>query len=341
MKLRCYANHGDVNSLSMKTISLRNIFLRNSIVLLLSLTPFIQTPALSQEASCLRRTLALTLADSQGTPVSGLSATDLKPKFHVSPIRVLSLVPDDRPHRIVILIDASGSMTTRWREALAIASALAETALPTSKMALLVFKDKIEEQVGFSEGQKAIAEKLRLMRSTAKVPGEMTGGRTAIFDSLLAGLQLLGTPTSADSLYLISDGADNASHVHLEDVEQRLCSNGVRVFVSLTLGHFGERLPTEEERNGPSDMNELAKRTGGQVNVPYGEGVRKREQAERLAQTMDRFFKAMVENYRLELELPAPLKKAATWELLLSDQAAVRWRKATLAYPTQLAPCKR
>jgi hypothetical protein len=85
-------------------------------------------------------------------------------------------------------------------------------------MALIVFKDKIEEQISFSDGQSAVAEKLHQMRSTANVSGQTTGGRPAIFDSLLGGLRLLETPTSADSLYLVSDGADNASHAHLNDV---------------------------------------------------------------------------------------------------------------------------
>jgi hypothetical protein len=86
-------------------------------------------------------------------------------------------------------------MATKWREVLAPASDLAETALANTKMALLVFKDKITEQISFSEGQSAVAERLRQMRSTANASGQMTGGRTAIFDSLLAGLQLLETPT--------------------------------------------------------------------------------------------------------------------------------------------------
>lgn len=314
----------------------------NSLVSLLSLAALLQTPTLSQEASCLRRTLPLAVTDSQGVPIEGVVATDLQTRFRIGPAKILSIVPDDRPHRIVILVDASGTMATKWREVLAPASGLAETSLPNTKMALIVFKNKIEEEISFSDGQSVVAERLRQMRSTANVSRETTGGRTAIFDSLLGALRLLETPTSADSLYLVSDGADNASHVHLADVVQTLSSNGVRVFVSLTLGHFGNRSPTPEEERGPFDMNELAKKTGGQVSAPFERGVpTKREQAERLSQAMHRFYQAMAQNYRLELEVPAALEKSTTWELRFSDQGAVRWRNARLAYPIQLAACKR
>jgi hypothetical protein len=280
--------------------------------------------------------------DSQGILIKGLGATDLQASFRVGPAKILSIVPDDRPHRIVILVDASETMATKWREVLAPASDLAETSLPNTKMALIVFKNRIEEQVRFSEGQSAVAERLRQMRATANVSGQGTGGKTAIFDALLGGLQLLETPTSADSLYLISDGADNASHSHLDDVIQTLSANGVRAFASLTVGHFGNRFPTPEEERGPFDINELARKTGGLVNVPFGQGLpTKPEQAERLSQGMHRFYQTMAQNYRLELELPAELEKPTAWKLNLSDQGAARWRNATLTYPAQLAPCRR
>lgn len=314
-----------------------------SIVALLGWAALLQPPALSQEATCLRRTLPLTVADSQGVPIEGLGATDFEARFRAGPVKILSIVPDDRPHRIVILVDASATMATKWREVLAPASDLAETSLPNTRMALIVFKHKIEEQINFSDGQSAVAERLRQMRSTV-MSRQTTGGRTAIFDSLLAGLRLLETPTSADSLYLVSDGADNASHAHLDDIAQTLSNNGVRVFVSLILGHLGQRSATPEEQGGPFDMNELAKKTGGLLNTPFGQGIpTKPQQAERLSQTMHKFYQAMAQNYRLELELPTALEKPTTWELKLSDQGAMHGRNETLTltYPTQLAPCKR
>ena len=308
---------------------------------LLCVIALLQTPASSQETSCPHRTLPLTLEDSQGIPIEGLQTADLQTKFRAGPVKVVSIVPDDRPHRIVILVDASGTMATKWREVLAPASDLAETTLPNTRMALLIFKDKIEEQVSFSQGQSAVAERLRQIRSMKNASGQATGGRTALLDSLLVGLQLLETPTSADSLYLISDGADNASQAHFNDVAQRLSSSGVRLFVSLTVGHFGNRSLTPVEERGPLDMNNLVKRTGGEINTPFSRGFpTKPEEAERLSQAMNRFFRAMAQNYRVEVELPAALEKPTSWELKLSEEGSVRWKNSRLNYPTELTPCK-
>ena len=94
-------------------LSSTSMFRPNSIAALLSLAPVLQTPALSQEASCIRRTLPLSAADSQGVPIEGLGATDLQTRFRVGPLKILSIVPDDRPHRIVILVDASGTIATK------------------------------------------------------------------------------------------------------------------------------------------------------------------------------------------------------------------------------------
>ena len=296
-----------------------------------------QVPVSAQQGSCLHRILPLTVEDSQGLPIEGLRVEDIEAKLQGGPTKILSVTPDDRAHRIVMLVDVSGSTTGKWRQVLTPASLLADTGMPNTQLALLLFKDKIEEQIGFSQGQRAIAERLRQMRSgTAMVPG----GRSALYDSLLVGLQLLETPTSADSLYLISDGADNASRAHIDELTKRLSSSGVRLFVSLAVGEYGNRYPTPEEQYGPANMSDLAKRTGGDIHTPFGQHFpTKPEEAARSQQAILRFQKGMLENYRIELELPARLDKPRRLEVKLSEGSRVPWKGARLNYPTELASC--
>jgi hypothetical protein len=99
-------------------------------------------------------------------------------------------------------------------------------------MALLVFGTDVYEKIEFSKGQSAVAEKLRRIRSNEAYSHQLFHGKTALYDSLLAGLQLLDSPTSADSLYVITDGHENASRAHFDDVARRFISTGVRLFVS-------------------------------------------------------------------------------------------------------------
>lgn len=281
--------------------------------------------------------LSLTAENSQGLPIEGLRVEDLESKFQVGPAKIVSIVPDDRMHRIVILVDASGSMGSKWREILTPASILAETEMPNTQMALVVFNDKIEEQVSFSQGQKAIAERLRQIRSGGAIT---PSGRTALYDSLLAGLQLLEVPTSADSLYVLSDGADNASRTHFDEVARQLSASTVRLFVSLAVGQLGNRYPTPEEERGPREMSALVRRTGGDMNTPFGRGFpTSPAEVEQSLQSILRFQQEMPQNYRIELELSTELKEPSKWEVKLSERSRVRWKAGRLNYPTELAPC--
>jgi hypothetical protein len=226
-------------------------------------------------------------------------------------------------------------------ESLAPASALAEAQLPNAQLALLIFGDKTYELIDFSQGQNVVAERLRQIRSRSADSGQLVRGRTALYDSLLAGLQLLQTPTSADSLYLVSDGGDNASRAKFDEVAHRLTSSGVRLFVSLIVGGFGNRGPTPEEQNGPMDMSDLVKRTGGDIAVPFGQGVPTNpKEAERFAEAMAAFHRKMIQNYRMEVELPGPQDKPRTFELKPSVENKQRWKNVRVTYPTEISPCK-
>ena len=313
----------------------------------LALCFFFVARAFAQEPTCLHRTLPLSVEDAEGHPLQRLTPVDFQAKIREGPVRILSIVPDDRPHRIVILLDASESMATKWGRVLAPASALAESRLPDTELALLIFGSKIYEQVGFSEGQKTIAERLRHLGTDTKDVEKMVHGRTALYDALLAGLQLLGTPTSADILYLVSDGGDNASRAQFDEVSRRLTSNNVRLFVSLVVGDLGEitgvgyRSPTPEETKGPTDMRGLVRKTGGKMIVPFTSRVHVQpKEMERISAALNIFHHNMIHSYRMEVELPVPLAKERNWELKAADQNRERWKDATIIYPEKLEPCK-
>jgi hypothetical protein len=313
----------------------------------LALCLFFVARAFAQEPPCLHRTLTLNVEDAKGLPMQGLAPVDFQAKIREGPVRILSMVPDDRPHRIVILLDASESMATKWGRVLAPASALAESRLPDTELALLIFGSKVYEQVGFSEGQQSIAERLRHLGTDTKDAEKLVHGRTALYDALLAGLQLLGTPTSADILYLVSDGGDNASRAQFDEVSRRLTSSNVRLFVSLVVRDLGEtsgvgyRSPTPEEAKGPTDMRDLVRKTGGKMIVPFTSRLHVQpKEMEQISAALNIFHQNMIRSYRMEVELPVPLVKKRNWELKPADQNKERWKDATISYPEELEPCK-
>jgi len=70
----------------------------------------------AEDLSCPRRTLPVALRDQQNVPMQNVSVSDLAAKVRGKPIKILSLAPDTRPHRLVLILDASGSMGSMLRE---------------------------------------------------------------------------------------------------------------------------------------------------------------------------------------------------------------------------------
>jgi hypothetical protein len=297
--------------------------------------------AFGQENACLHRTIPVGVEDSNGVPIRGLTTADFRGKLRGNPVKILSIVPDDRPHRIVILLDASGSMVTKWTPTLISASALAETELPNTQMALLIFGTKAYEHIEFTQGQIAVAERLRQLRADATESKRLVHGTTALRDALLSGLQLLAPPTSADSLFLVSDGGDSSSHTHFHEVVDRLSASGVRLFVSLVVDSPGSSFSSAEELNGPSEVSELVRLTGGDLIWQYADRIpTSQKDRAQVAEAVNAFHQKIIHNFRLEVELPAPLNKGRGWDLKLAGGNKERWKKVRLTYPTELAPCR-
>jgi hypothetical protein len=232
-------------------------------------------------------------------------------------------------------------MQNTWAQALAPAFHLVVTPLPNTRMAMLIFREQIIEQVDFTAGQQKIAERLRQLRLDEPFGSKSGHARTALYDALLAGIKLLDNPTSADILYLVTDGGENASHTHLDEVTRRLTSSGVRLFVSFIFSELGYRNRTPEELNGSNEVKELIDKTGGEMIVPFANGIpTKPKEMEQFTALMRAFHRGMIENYLFELELSDPVEKRRNWELKLSKEKREQWKNIGIFYPSELSPCE-
>jgi len=223
-------------------------------------------PSWAGDDACLHRTVSLTAADRDWAPIPNLKPEDFRGEFRGKPVKILSIVADERPHRIVIILDASGSIgpppTTSvgsaWPLERQMASHFVEIRPRKTTFALLVFNDKVIDQIDFSQGPETVVEKLRQIGADSNYQKVHVKGRTALWDTLLVGLGLLHEPTSADSVYLISDGGEDASRATSTDVRRRLAASSSRVFVSLMISSTGNHNRTPEELNGPEEMSKIA-----------------------------------------------------------------------------------
>jgi hypothetical protein len=78
----------------------------------------------------------------------------------------------------------------------------------------------------------------------------------------------------------------------------------------------------------------LVGKTGGAIFQPFnGEVPTKESERAQVAEAVNAFHQKLIHNFRLEVELPAPLGKWRGWELKLGGENKERWKKVRLTYP--------
>lgn len=300
---------------------------------------------------CSRRVLPFALRDRDNLPIQDVSVGDLEAKVHGKAIKVLSLAPDPRPHRLVMVLDASGSMGSAKGDnplfalEFPLAQHFYEVNRQRSQIALLLFNKNITETVDFTQGNSAVGDKLKQISSDHHYLKTNVKGTTALYDTILAGLDLLEHPSSADSIYVLTDGGDNASKHKAGDVTRRLGVTHVRLFVVLLYKDTGYRNRTPEEVSGPQDLSDVAMKSGGEIlSAADWRGKQITLSADPEAkwksqETLTRLYQAILADQLLEIEVPFPLKKDESWELKLSAPARRKWKDAHFTYPTTLSKC--
>src|SRR5260370_32896579 len=68
--------------------------------------------ALAQNESCLRRTVSVAVADRNWAPIPDLKPVDFRAEYRGKPVKILSVVPDNRPNRIVMRIEMPNTATS-------------------------------------------------------------------------------------------------------------------------------------------------------------------------------------------------------------------------------------
>jgi uncharacterized protein with von Willebrand factor type A (vWA) domain len=186
----------------------------------------------------LQRTLPIAVLDSHEHVIYGLAPSDFSIKARGQPARVLSISPDNRPHRIVVLLDESGSMASSldgraWEVAREIALHIAQSNLENTSLALMIFSDKVHEQIGFSQDNTAVLARLQEIGADPSYVRKNLRGQTATYDAILSAVRLLDFSDSSNSIYLISDGDENRSQSKFGDVNNALGTRNVRLHLTL------------------------------------------------------------------------------------------------------------
>src|SRR5271155_1085914 len=106
----------------------------------------------AQSDPCLRRTVAVNVFDNQERMISSLSQDDFQASLHHERVKVLSVTPGASP-RVVIVVDASGSMTgdrVNWDSSLESAYQLARTLNSRVPMGLIAFSTQVDKTIALT-----------------------------------------------------------------------------------------------------------------------------------------------------------------------------------------------
>ena len=166
--------------------------------------------------------VTVTVSDDHGRFVRGIPQS----AFHVSedgqPQAITHFASEDVPLELIVAIDICGSMAP---------------AMPKLKTAVKEFLGDVPAQdqvtlLGFNDNVFTLTRKTTDPAERIKAVDRLAPwGSTALYDVLLRGVEMLGRQTGRKALVVFTDGEDQGSHATINDVERRLQSSDVTLYM--------------------------------------------------------------------------------------------------------------
>src|SRR5882762_544674 len=250
------------------------------------------TRLFAQTAPCFQQSVSVNIL-MQDTIYPELRAGELAAKLDKEHVKILSVLPGDPPHRVIVLLDSSGSVLSSsfaWRAYLAMARNLV-TNLPEGTTAtLVVFADLIDMIIPVTDDRAKLESQFKTLEAGW---GYFRKPRaSALWDAMKAASDMYGEPRQGDVLYVLSDGGDNTSHIRFKDVETTFRSKPIK----LQLISVRVRAPLRAEAEALQRLKNLAMETGGATAEISGKVK------------FQSLFQAVPRPYRMEIEVPPRLK---------------------------------
>jgi Ca-activated chloride channel family protein len=202
--------------------------------------------------------LDCTVINEKGETVTDLSPKDFRVWENGVPQTINSVEHEDAPVSIGLLVDNSGSM----RDKRAAVNAAAYKFLLDSNRAdesfIVNFSDRAYLDQGFTTSLTALDRGLSHFDSK---------GYTALYDAVAASADELSKygKHRNEVLLIITDGADDASHLNLQEAIRRVQNLGGPVVYAIGLTYEDSRKEAEDARNA---LQTLANETGGVAYFP-------------------------------------------------------------------------
>jgi hypothetical protein len=302
----------------------------------------------AEDGGCAERTVIVSASDSNGRAIPfTLQSADMQGKVNGKPVQILGITKPANAERVVIVLDASGSMSSKWQRAVEFAVEIVQESPSSAEFALVIFADNELRTVGFGKtGPEFITE---IMSFKNVQPS----GRTGLRDSIWKAVSMFEPNQQGNTIVVVSDGEDNQSKVSPRRLREAMWSRGIRVMFALffedrySLDRFQHSSPppTPTSPSGPgmyrtvvgddgdADAARLAESSGGFLSR-----IENPQVLPKVAQEIA--FE--IENYvAVRITVPTTLEKEASLHLEAVDPSGRKRKNVELRFPEKLPPCAR
>lgn len=257
--------------------------------------PCSSTAQLVTSSSGQRVFLNVAVTNERGHWIGGLKADNFRIHEKSRSHRIVSSTFVDSPASIGLLMDTSGSSTTRMDEILRAVTAFVRAGKDDDEFFLMTFSTTSNLLLDRTEDR---AEILKSLASFSKITPR---AKTGLYDAIDIALDKISDGKhDIKALIVVSDAVDNASKAKFKDIREKLRRSDVLLYNINVIEPIDLR--SQRAELSLSQMEQLADISGGRVLLPKS-GASFEEVASRAAQELHAL-------YRLELEpLSAPIAK--------------------------------
>ncbi len=193
----------------------------------------------------------VTVTDRNGKTLTDLQREHFRVMEDSEPQEITSLTREDGGVGLGLVVDLSGSMKSKLKQALSAARAITEQAGADDEVFLMTFGDRPEMRVPLTRDAGSIVSGLS---------GAHAAGSTALIDAVYRALhEIRASSHGRRALAILSDGGDNASRFSSAELKRLALEADVQIYAVSMVDNARDR----EQRRGAWLLEELAEMTGG------------------------------------------------------------------------------
>src|SRR5882757_3061556 len=167
---------------------------------------------------------------------------------------IKSFSTEDAPVTIGIVLDLSGSMTSKFLRARKALSEFLRTANPQDEFYVVGFNDRPAVIVDYTSDIEDVEARMVMLKPEK---------RTALIDAVYLGVsKMRQAKYERKALLIISDGGDNRSRYTEGELRRVVRESDLQIY---SIGIFDQYAPTQEEQMGPILLTDVCEMTGGRL----------------------------------------------------------------------------